>query len=799
MLYYFYEWNHAALTPMRAAADATRLFYQNPMNPLSGTTVGRAIAAGAELFERTTRVYSKPEFGLTQTVVDHQPVEVKERVVVEKPFCRLLHFDRQLPQKHKADPRFLIVAPLSGHYATLLRGTVEALLPYADVYITDWTDARTVPVSEGKFDLDDYTQYVIDFLRHLGPDTHVLAVCQPAVPVLMAVAAMEKAGDDAAPATMTLMGGPIDTRVHPTAVNRLAQMKGIDWFRDNVIMSVPFPQPGFTRKVYPGFLQLTGFMSMNLDRHMIAHKDFFWHLVDNDGDSAEKHRTFYDEYNAVMDMTAEFYLQTVEEVFIKHSLPKGEMMFKGDRIDLSAVKRVALLTVEGENDDISGVGQTEAAQDLCVNIPEEMRVHYVQPKVGHYGVFNGSRFRAEIVPRIIDFALTHGRTHSSAHLPKGANKTQTQRNYGAHAERHSKAKELGQSLSAGGETGIADPLLGMGNPFAAGERMMRVFTEPAEKLMQEGVANVQKIAKGRAVFGSFGGGVMADSVVSLPENVAAPAPESAKPSASEELAAETAEVEVADTVADQVSDATQAGADAIGSGSESLTETVNEATATARTAGDEAPSTESVSTKAGSPEAAPETEPATSAMPEDAASVLSAPNADFGSVIEAAQMPSAAAPASETSQEFAEATSALQSAPADKTLEDAVAEAVSVEASKPAEAGKSEETEAKDSVAAPAAKPNTGSRNTKASRRKAPALAASASASAKRSPKPSASASGSAASTPKAASTTAAKAKGDTPAQAPTEASSPAKPASDRGVAKNGNRHSRRATAARKK
>ncbi|EAU41588.1 intracellular PHB depolymerase [Fulvimarina pelagi HTCC2506] len=486
MLYYFYEWNQAMLAPLRVAADATRIAYQNPLNPASRTTVGRAIAAGAELFERTTRVYAKPEFGIEETVVGHSHVRVKEKVVVDKPFCQLLHFERQLPKDRKSDPRFIVVAPLSGHHATLLRGTVEALLPYADVYITDWQDAREVPVEDGKFDLDDYTQYIIDFLHFLGPDTHILGVCQPSVPVMMAVAHMEKHQDECYPATMTLMGGPIDTRVNPTAVNRLAEEKGIDWFRDNVIMTVPFPQLGFRRAVYPGFLQLTGFMSMNLDRHMMAHKDFFWHLVKDDGDSAEKHRIFYDEYNAVMDMTAEFYLQTVEEVFIKHSLPKGEMKFNGETIDLGAIKRVALLTVEGENDDISGVGQTEAAQDICPNIPEEMRVHYVQPKVGHYGVFNGSRFRAEIVPRIIDFALTHGTTHGSAELPKRTEVTKRAgRNFGAFAERHAKAGMLGQSLGAGGETGIADPLMFESNPFAAGERIMRVFAEPAEKALAE--------------------------------------------------------------------------------------------------------------------------------------------------------------------------------------------------------------------------------------------------------------------------------------------------------------------------
>jgi len=264
-------------------------------------------------------------------------------------------------------------------------------------------------VTEGDFDLDDYIDYVIDILHHLGPDTHVVAVCQPSVPVLAAVAVMEGEGDVCAPASMTLMGGPIDTRINPTAVNQLAQDKPLEWFRDNVIMQVPWPQPGFMRQVYPGFLQLSGFMSMNLDRHMIAHKDFYMHLVKNDGDSAEKHRDFYDEYLAVMDLTAEFYLQTVETVFIKHSLPKGEMMHRNKRVDTTAIRNVALLTVEGENDDISGLGQTKAAQTICTNIPNDMRLHYMQPDVGHYGVFNGSRFRREIAPRIVEFARTHGK------------------------------------------------------------------------------------------------------------------------------------------------------------------------------------------------------------------------------------------------------------------------------------------------------------------------------------------------------------------------------------------------------
>ncbi|WP_082491086.1 polyhydroxyalkanoate depolymerase [Aureimonas sp. Leaf454] len=422
MLYHFYEWNHAAIAPLRAFADATRMFYESPLNPFAGTEAARRITAMAEVFERSTRVYGKPQFGLNETVVNGLRVPVVDKPVWQKPFARLLHFERELPKTHKKDPRFLIVAPMSGHYATLLRGTVEALLPYADVYITDWEDARKVPAAVGRFDLDDYVDYVVEMLHFLGPDTHVIGVCQPAVPVLMAVGVMSAKGDPCVPATMTLMGGPIDTRINPTGVNKLAMDKGIGWFRDNVVMPVPFPQPGFMRMVYPGFLQLSGFMSMNLDRHVTAHREFYSHLVKNDGDSAEKHREFYDEYMAVMDLTAEFYLQTVEEVFIKHSLPKGEITHRGVRVDLTTVKHTALLTVEGENDDISGLGQTKAAQDLCSSIPEEMRVHYMQPKVGHYGVFNGSRFRAEIAPRIVDFALTHGTTHAAAALPRKAGK-----------------------------------------------------------------------------------------------------------------------------------------------------------------------------------------------------------------------------------------------------------------------------------------------------------------------------------------------------------------------------------------
>lgn len=410
MFYQLYEMNHAAMAPLRASADLMRNACNNPMNPLSNTAFGRSLDAGFEVFERLTRRYGKPEFGLPQTLVDGSMVDVEEEIVWSMPFCNLVHFKRALGEDRKPDPKILLVAPMSGHYATLLRGTVEALLPSADIYITDWLDARTVSVADGTFDLDDYISYVIDMLQHIGEGVHVVAVCQPSVPVLAAVSLMEADGDTCAPASMTLMGGPIDTRINPTAVNEMAKGKSIEWFRDNVVMQVPWPQPAFGRAVYPGFLQLSGFMSMNLDKHMTAHKDFYMNLVKNDGDSTEKHRDFYDEYLAVMDLTAEFYLQTVEAVFIDHSLPKGEMMHHGRRVDPSVIRNVALFTVEGENDDISGVGQTRAAHDLCVNLPEDKREHYMQPDVGHYGVFNGSRFRRDIVPRMLDFIKKNERT-----------------------------------------------------------------------------------------------------------------------------------------------------------------------------------------------------------------------------------------------------------------------------------------------------------------------------------------------------------------------------------------------------
>lgn len=404
MLYNLYEISHAAVTPARAAAGNYEAFFRNPFNPMTHTSLGRHAAAACQVFERTTRRYPKPTFGLHSTQVDGKDVLVREEVVWQKPFCRLIRFARGITtERNDRDPKILIVAPMSGHYATLLRGTVERFLPDHEVYITDWQDARSVPLSAGHFDLDSYIDYIQEMLAIFGGDVHVFAVCQPSVPVLAAVSLMEADGDANVPASVIFAGGPVDTRINPTAVNELAVERGLDWFSNNAIEVVPWPNMGFGRSVYPGFLQLTGFMSMNVDRHMTAHKDMFMHLVYGDCDSAEKHRTFYDEYLAVMDLTAEFFLQTIDTVFVRHALPEGEMYHRGRRVDPSAIHRVAMMTIEGEKDDITGLGQCRAAHDLAPSIPDDMRYHYEAKGVGHYGVFNGTRFRRDIAPRIAQF------------------------------------------------------------------------------------------------------------------------------------------------------------------------------------------------------------------------------------------------------------------------------------------------------------------------------------------------------------------------------------------------------------
>ena len=407
-LYTLHEMQHAAIMPVRYWAKGAREVLQSPFNMWNHTPIGRQFTAGVVLLERMTRRYLKPRFGIEEVEVDGKKAKIVEEIVDEKPFCQLLHFKKQ-GRGLKKQPKLLIVAPMSGHYATLLRGTVTDLLPHTDIYITDWTDAREVPLSEGEFDLHSYIDYVIDYFKMLGPDVHVLAVCQPSVPVFAAVSVLNAAKDPHCPRSMTLIGGPIDTREAPTQVNQLAQDKPIEWFERNVISRVPATYPGFMRRVYPGFMQLTGFMTMNLDRHIDAHVNLFNHLVEGDGESSEAHRKFYNEYLAVMDITAEFYLETVKEVFQKHSLPKGEFIYRDERVRPELITETALLTLEGERDDISGVGQTYAAQKLCTGLAKAKKHHYMQKGVGHYGIFNGSKFRKFVVPVISNFINKHDR------------------------------------------------------------------------------------------------------------------------------------------------------------------------------------------------------------------------------------------------------------------------------------------------------------------------------------------------------------------------------------------------------
>ena len=406
-LYSLHEMHYAAISPLHFFASASKIFHRHPLSPLSYTDYGRHMAAAAEVFERVTHRYGKPEFGIRHTKTDGKQIDIIEEVVESKPFCDLIHFRKK--NFDKAQPKLLIVAPMSGHHATLLRGTVIDLLPELDVYITDWKDAREVPLSEDDFFLEDYIAYTIEFTRALGRNVHLLAVCQPSVPVMIAASVMNENKDPLAPRSMTLIGGPIDTRVNPTKVNELAGNKPLQWFKSNVITRVPMNYPGFMRRVYPGFLQLSGFMQLNLDRHINAHKDLYKHLVVGDGESAAAHKKFYDEYLSVCDLPAEFYLDCIEQVFQKHLLPKGEFMYKGKKVKPENITQTALLTLEGELDDISGVGQTEAAQKICSSLPANMRRHHMQKGVGHYGIFNGRKFREHVVPIIVQFLNDHNK------------------------------------------------------------------------------------------------------------------------------------------------------------------------------------------------------------------------------------------------------------------------------------------------------------------------------------------------------------------------------------------------------
>ena len=407
MLYQLYETQRALMAPFSEFASASAKLYNHPLSPFAQLPMSQRVSAGFDLLHRLAKEYEKPEFGITSATVDDIDVAVQEQVRLHKPFCRLLRFKRfsddvRALETMKTQPTVLVVAPLSGHHSTLLRDTVKSLLHDHKVFITDWTDARMVPVEAGPFHLDDYVAYVQEFIRHIGPEVHVISVCQPTVPVLAAVSLMASAGEPT-PRTLTMMGGPIDARRSPTSVNNLAMNKSHAWFESNVIYRVPPNFPGAGRRVYPGFLQHTGFVAMNPDRHMSSHYDYFLDLIRGDGDSAEAHRQFYDEYNAVLDMPAEYYLDTIKTVFQDFALVNGTWEVQGRTVRPQDITRSALLTVEGELDDISGAGQTRAAHDLCTGVPVEHQFHFDVPGAGHYGIFSGRRWREVVYPQVKDF------------------------------------------------------------------------------------------------------------------------------------------------------------------------------------------------------------------------------------------------------------------------------------------------------------------------------------------------------------------------------------------------------------
>ncbi|WP_033075623.1 polyhydroxyalkanoate depolymerase [Sphingopyxis sp. MWB1] len=407
MLYHAFDMQRSWLAGASALATAGAQAMQHPANPLGYFGASPLFASALEVFAHAAAPRGKPEFGLCDVVVDGQTLPVTERIEARKPFGQLKHF---VHDGAKDAPKLLIVAPMSGHYATLLRGTVERMLPGHDVWITDWRDARNVPLDAGHFDLDDYIDYLIGWLEHIGPGAHMLAVCQPSVPSLAAAAVMAAQKHDCRPRTLTMMGGPIDTREAPTAVNQHATTRPYAWFEENVIATVPAWYPGAGRRVYPGFLQLAGFMSMNLGNHLMSHWEMFRHLVDGDGESADKTKEFYDEYRAVCDMTAEFYLETVDVVFQRHLLPKGEMMHRGERVDVGAIRDIALLAIEGERDDISGIGQTKAALTLATDLPDAKKKYLLAKSVGHYGIFNGRKWRDQIAPVVEKWMRAHAAT-----------------------------------------------------------------------------------------------------------------------------------------------------------------------------------------------------------------------------------------------------------------------------------------------------------------------------------------------------------------------------------------------------
>ena len=412
MLYYLHEFQRLSMAPARLAAEATKYMMRNPLNPIATSYWGRSLGSAADVFEMQTRRYGKPDWNLDSVEIEGKTVPVTIEEPITRTWCQLLHFKRHV---RREDPRVLLVAPYSGHFATLLRGTVERLLPAHDLYVTDWTDARMVPYGQDRFNFFDYMDYIVDFLHFLGPNTHVIAVCQPTVPVMAAVALMSGWQDNCVPASMTLIGGPVDPAKSATAVNKLATENDLDWFERNVIVQVPPPYPGMFQKVYPGFIQLTNFISMNLDKHIAAQHQLFDHLVSGDEDAADKKREFYEEYLAVLDLPAEFYLSTLRIVFQERLLPRGELVARWHPVRPDQIDRTAILCVEGELDDISGVGQTRAALEITPNLPSEMKEYYLQPGAGHYGVFNGSKWRNGIAPRIERFIREHDHRSQARH------------------------------------------------------------------------------------------------------------------------------------------------------------------------------------------------------------------------------------------------------------------------------------------------------------------------------------------------------------------------------------------------
>jgi poly(3-hydroxybutyrate) depolymerase len=406
MLYDTYQVHSDVLAPIRLTAEIFRGVLTQPWPLIENLPFVRSAAAAMELLSNAGMSHDRPDFGIRSITIDGEEIAVTEEVIASHPFCNLLHFHKE-PRAHD-EPTILVVAPLSGHFSTLLRGTVQTLLADHKVYITDWRNSRNVPLLHGRFDLDDFVDLVIRFIRLLGPNVHVMAVCQPSVPVLAAVSLMAANDDPCQPASMVLMGGPIDPRANPTEVNHFAMAHSLEWFDRTVITTVPARYPGAFRRVYPGFLQLAGFLSMNFDRHVSAHWSMFHNLVKGDGNSAAATRAFYKEYTSVMDLPADFYLQTIKRVFHDYDLPQGRFLVRGNLVEPAAIERTALMTVEGERDDICAVGQTVAAHSLCTGIPPAKKTHHLQLKVGHFGVFHGRRWQTETYPKVKAFIQAQG-------------------------------------------------------------------------------------------------------------------------------------------------------------------------------------------------------------------------------------------------------------------------------------------------------------------------------------------------------------------------------------------------------